>query len=170
MHEIKERRNKMRLHEIDFNLRALWDKIAEQDGELTEEDIKALDELEIAKNDKIEGYGVIIRELESEIDDCSNEMKRIKEIHDRKVKRQEWLKNTLKSFLLENGIDKYESLKVRLSFRKSQKVELAQDIVLPKEFIKVEEKANVQAIKDYLKQGGVLEGAVLVENSNLQVK
>ena len=27
MHEIKERRNKMRLHEIDFNLRALWDSL-----------------------------------------------------------------------------------------------------------------------------------------------
>lgn len=160
----------MRLYEIDQNLRALWNKIAEQEGEITEEDMQALEELELAKSDKIEGYGVIIRELESEIDECSNEMKRIKEIHDRKVKRQEWLKATLKQFLIDNGIDKYESVKVRLSFRKSQKVELAQDIVLPKEFIKVEEKANVQAIKDYLKQGGVLEGAVLVENSNLQVK
>lgn len=68
----------MRLYEIDQNLRSLWQKIVNQDGEITEEDMQLLNELEIAKNDKIEGYGVIIRELSSEIDDCSNEINRIR--------------------------------------------------------------------------------------------
>lgn len=160
----------MRLHEIDFNLRALWDKIAEQDGELTEDDIKALDELEIAKNDKIEGYGVIIRELESEIDDCSNEIKRIKEIADRKKKCLERLKNGLQEFMLNNEIDKFESLKVRVSFRKSQALEIEDGAELPDNLMRVKKEPDKTAIKDYILQGNVLKGVALVDRQNIQIK
>ena len=57
----------MKLYEIDQNIRLLWGKIMDQDGELTEEDIQALESLEIAKDEKIKGYGLIIRETTAPI-------------------------------------------------------------------------------------------------------
>ena len=38
-------------------------KIYEQEGEVSEEDMQALEELNLAKDEKIKGYGIIIREL-----------------------------------------------------------------------------------------------------------
>lgn len=160
----------MRLYEIDQNLRALWNKIAEQEGEITEEDMQALEELELAKNDKIEGYGVIIRELESEIDDCSQEIERIKEIADRKKKCLERLKNGLQEFMLNNEIDKFESLKVRVSFRKSQALEIEEGAELPDNLMRVKKEPNKTAIKEYIVNGGELKGVFLIDRQNIQIK
>lgn len=160
----------MRLYEIDQNLRALWNKIAEQEGEITEEDMQALEQLELAKNDKIEGYGVIIRELESEIDDCSNEIKRIKEIADRKKKCLERLKNGLQEFMLNNEIDKFESLKVRVSFRKSQALEIEEGAELPDNLMRVKKEPDKTAIKDFIVNGGELKGVFLIDRKNIQIK
>ena len=160
----------MRLYEIDQNLRALWNKIAEQEGEITEEDMQALEQLELAKNDKIEGYGVIIRELESEIDDCSQEIKRIKEIQDRKKKCLERLKNGLQEFMLNNEIDKFESLKVRVSFRKSQALEIEDGAELPDDLMRVKKEPDKTAIKDFIINGGELKGVFLIDRQNIQIK
>ena len=67
----------MKLYEIDNRLRDLWEKIVNQEGELTEEDMRALNDLELASKEKMDGYGVIIRETQTEIEECQNEIKRI---------------------------------------------------------------------------------------------
>lgn len=160
----------MRLYEIDYNLRILWDKIAEQDGDLTEEDIQALNELELAKNDKLEGYGVIIREIECDILDCQAEMKRIKEICEKKKKAVERLRTVLKDFMNNNDIPKFESLKVNISFRKSKSLEIDENAELPKEFLRIKEEPDKTAITDYIKSGGIIEGCRIVEKDNIQIK
>ena len=160
----------MKLYEIDPNLMALWNKISEQDGELLEEDIKALEELNLAKDDKIKGYGVIIRELDSEIADCKAETDRIKEISDRLKNRREWLVNNLKYFMQSQGIPKFESIEVKIAFRKSKSLEIDENANLPKEFIRIKEEPDKKAITDFIKGGGTVDGCQLVEKENIQIK
>ena len=83
----------MKLYEISESLRELWGKIAEQDGEVGEDDLQALNELELAKNDKLEGCGVLIREMTAAANEYSEELKRVKELQDRKTRATERLKN-----------------------------------------------------------------------------
>ena len=160
----------MRLYDIDVNLRALWTKIAEQEGEITEEDMQMLNELEIAKNDKLEGYGVIIREMKSEIDECDAEMKRIKEIADRKKNAMERLKKSLQEFMIGNEIDKLESVKVKLSFRKSQSLEIEEDAIIPEDLMRIKKEPDKTAIKDFIVNGGELQGVHLLDKKNIQIK
>lgn len=160
----------MKLYEIDQNLRALWDKVMEQDGELLEEDLKALEELNLAKDDKIKGYGVIIRELDGEIADCKAETDRIKEISDRLKNRREWLVNNLKYFMQSQGIPKFESIEVNIAFRKSKSLEIDENANLPKEFIRIKEEPDKKAITDFIKGGGTVDGCQLVEKENIQIK
>lgn len=160
----------MRLYEIDTNLRILWDKIAEQEGELTEEDIQALNELEIAQNDKLEGYGVIIRELNAEIEECNSEIKRITEIAKHKKNASERLKKTLQEYMLNNELDKFESLKVKISFRKSQSLEIEEGAELPDDLMRIKKEPDKTAIKEYIVNGGELKGVFLLDKKNIQIK
>ena len=160
----------MRLYEIDTNLRSLWDKIDEQEGELTEEDIQALNELEIALNDKLEGYGVIIRELNAEIEECNSEIKRITEIAKHKKNASERLKKTLQEYMLNNKLDKFESLKVKISFLKSQSLEIEEGAELPDDLMRIKKEPDKTAIKEYIVNGGELKGVFLLDKKNIQIK
>lgn len=160
----------MNLYEIDYKIREFWNKVMEQGGELTEEDIQVLESLEVAKDEKVKAYGVIIREISAEIDECKAEMDRIKEIADKRKRNLERLKNTLKDFMLNNDMPKYESIEVNISFRKSKALEIEEGVELPNEFLKVKTEPNKAAITDFIKSGGVVAGCQLVEKSNIQIK
>lgn len=166
----------MRLFDIDKNLRDLWTKIAEQDGELTQEDLQALEDLNLAKDEKIKGYGIIIRELTNDIADCKAEIDRITEIQTKLKNRREWLSKRLTDFMQGQGIPKFESVEVNISFRKSYQLEGAEtslaDGKLPKEFVVVQtvEKADKKAITDFIKNGGKVDGCELIEKQNIQIK
>lgn len=160
----------MKLYEIDKSIREFWNKIIEQEGELTEEDIKQLEELEVAKNDKLKAYGVIIREIKADIDTCKAEKKRLEELANRLQNRQDWLKLRLVEFMNNNEIDKFESPEVNISFRKSQSLKDGDIDNLPEQFIKIEKKADRTAIKDFIKNGGKIDGWYIEDNKNIQIK
>ena len=67
---------------------------------------------------------------------------------------------------------KFETARVKLSFRKSESVAIADESLIPDEFIKTEIIKNPMKndIKKALKAGELVPGAGLVENLNLQVK
>ena len=160
----------MKLFEIDKSIREFWDKIMEQEGELTEEDLQKLNELEVARDEKVKAYGIIIRELKADIDDCKANMDRIKEISDRLKNRQEWLKSRLFEFMNNNNIQKFESIEVNISFRKSKSLEIDENAVLPSEFTRTKIEPDKTAITDFIKAGGIVEGCRIVEKQNIQVK
>lgn len=160
----------MRLYEIDYKIREFWDKVMEQEGELTEEDLQTLESLETSKNEKIKAYGVIIRETTAEIGTYGDEITRIGEIVEKKKKSRERLKNALKDFLINNDIPKFESPEVNISFRKSVTLEVDENAKLPETMLRVEWKPNKTAITEFLKRGGHFDGCRLVEKNNIQIK
>lgn len=160
----------MKLYEIDQNIRLLWGKIMDQDGELTEEDIQALESLEIAKDEKIKGYGLIIRETTADITKVSEEIARLKKIEKAMTNKVEWLTSRLSSFMQAHEIKEYKSLEVNIAFRNSKSLEIAEGTKLAKKWLKIETRPDRQAIKDFIACGGKVKGCSIVENSNIQIK
>ena len=78
----------------------------------------------------------------------------------------EWLKARLDDVL--EG-EKFETSRVRISYRKSERVEVS-DGFNDERFMRYEPKVNKTAIKEALKSGETIEGAVLVESKNIQIK
>lgn len=162
----------MKLYEIDNSIRELWNKIIQQDGELTEEDMQALESLEIAKEEKIKGYGVIIREMTSDIANIGQEIARLKGLEKRMQAKADWLTSNLSRFMHDNQMDEYKSLEVNITFRPSKQLQIEDESKLAKKWFKTEKvtKVDKQAIKDFINAGGKVKGCEIVEKKNIQIK
>lgn len=162
----------MKLFEINQSIRELWDKIAEQEGELTEEDIQALENLNIAKDEKVKGYGVIIREIMSDINNVNQEIERLKKIEKRLQSKADWLSSTLSRFMHDNEMPEYKSLEVNITFRPSKQLRIEDESKLAKKWFKTEKvtKVDKQAIKDFINAGGKVKGCEIISKQNIQIK
>jgi len=105
-----------------------------------------------------------LQELEAEY--------RLKELKERREKAIDRMKQSVTNAMQLYGIEKVESSFLKLSFRKSESVEVINEAQLLPEFTttKVTTTPNKTAIKEAIKRGEVVEGAVLVTNQNLQIR
>lgn len=159
----------MTLYEIDKKIEAaIMNAVDEETGEITG-DFALLDELQLEREQKIENSGLYIKNLAAEIESLKAEEKALYERRKSKEKRAEWLKGYL-TYSLDGA--KFETPKLALSFRKSVVVDVADVDKLPEEFkrIKTMIDADKTALKEALKGGAVIDGAILVEKQNLQIK
>jgi hypothetical protein len=123
-------------------------------------------------SDKSINYAKVIRNLEADSDAIDNEIKRLKamkESNDRVIDR---MKDAVRNAMVSSGIDKIESSLFKLSLRRSEAVEVINQDQLPECFVKAKTTYTPDkvAIKDAIKSGFTVEGAVIVENLNLQIK
>lgn len=161
----------MRLYEIDAAILACIDT---ETGEIC--DLERLEELQIERDKKIENVALYIKQLNAEADALAAEEKALKERKQAKqakaARYSEWLGQALAG-------KEFETAKVRLSFRKSERVEFEDDFAV-QEYC---EKNNLDQCLKYkrpdinkteigklLKAGQIIPGAVLTENQNLQIK
>lgn len=178
----------MTLYEIDERLQALEEySIDLETGEILSEDefYKLYDEIQMALNDKIESTVCFIKNLQSDSEALDNEMKKLKQRKIYKDKLIERLKNRVDTYIQhlcsdEDGIvdtgklNKYklETPKMKLSYRKSEVVNVTNVESLPKDFIKttIREEPNKTEIKKSIKAGNSVDGAELVTKYNMQIK
>lgn len=144
--------------------------IIDNNGELSPELSQALAINETELKEKAINYGYVIRSFEYENDIIDAEIKRLKALKEQKEKAIQKLKDTVSDAMNLYGIEKVESPALKLSFRKSESVEISEN--LDKRFIieKVTLQPDKVAIKEAIKKGEQVEGAVLVINQNLQIK
>ena len=130
-------------------------------------------ELEIA--DKLEGYAMVIKNIQSDIDGLKAEEKRLSERRrslENSVKRmKEAMSSTLE--LVEDDDKGKKRVKTdKFSFyfieRASAVVEDVNE--LPINFIKTEIKADSKALTEYLKSGNEVKGATLKVNKSLSIR
>lgn len=140
-------------------------------GEITTINQK-LDELEMDLNTKLENVACYIKNLESDIDALKQEEKTLADRRRVKENKLERLKQYLSDNLQVAGMQKFETPKCVLSFRKSEQVVISEGAEIPEEFIirKVTEQPDKKLIKDAIKQGFEFDGISIVENKNLQIK
>ena len=123
-------------------------------------------------SDKSMNYAKVIRNKEADSDAIDNEIKRLKamkESNDRVIDR---MKDAVRNAMLASGIDKIESSLFKLSLRRSEAVEVVNIDQLPESLTVVKKmvSADKVKIKEAIKNGILVEGAVIVENFSLQIK
>ncbi len=153
----------MNLYEIDS---AILDCVDVETGEIF--DIDKFEELSLTREAKIENICLWIKNLKAEADALKAEK-------DSFAKRQKAAENKMES--LKKYISDYlegtafESTKVKVSFRKSESLEVTDISKIPDEYLKYKEPdVDKTAIKAAIKQGKMFEGLILVENQNIQIK
>ena len=166
----------MTLYEINQNIESalerMFTEVDEETGEVKDELVTELAELNIARDEKLEAIGCYIKNLQAEAAAILEESKQLKARFEQKAKRVEYLKNMLTEDLLEHGEMKKEFTKVAYSFRKSKQVVITDEDSIPPMYIKakVEMVPDKTAIKKAIEGGETVTGAQVVENQNIQIK
>lgn len=178
----------MTLYEIDEKLRVLEEYgVDEETGELLDEDQfnAKFDEIQMALNDKIESSICFVKNLNTEVEAFKAEEKNLAQRRKIKENLAERIKNRIDTYIKAQytdeegnidivGLNKYkmETPKMKLSYRKSESVNITDIDSIPKKYIKTktEISADKTNIKKAIKAGQDINGAELVTNINMQVK
>lgn len=160
----------MNLFNIKQEYINLVNTIIDNNGELSPELSQALAINETELKEKAINYGYVIRSFEYENDIIDAEIKRLKALKEQKEKAIQKLKDAVSDAMNLYGIEKVESPALKLSFRKSESIEISEN--LDKRFMieKVTLQPDKVAIKEAIKKGEQVDGAVLIINQNLQIK
>lgn len=153
---------KVNLYNIDSAIMACFDQ---DTGEIF--DVERFNELSMELDSKIEGACLLIKNLKAEVEALDAEEKAFKERKQSANKRLESLKNYIGNYL--NGT-KFETTRVKVSFRKSESLEIADDAKIPEEYMKYKPEVNKTDLKKAVKNGLELEGVSIVQKNNIQVK
>ena len=153
----------MKLYEINQQILNCIDK---ETGEIV--DIEKLNDLQMAKDEKIENLALWYKDLLAE----ANALKEEKEAFAAREKaaknKAESIKNYL-SYAL-NGAN-FKTTKCALSFRTSERTVIDDIYSVPENFLKYSEpKADLNEIKKAIKNGEEIKGAHLEETQNIQIK
>ena len=151
------------LYEIDAQIMECVDF---ETGEII--DVERLEALQMKFDNKVEGIALWIKNLVAEA-------KMVKEEKDNLAARQKACENkaeSLKKYLTSAlGGEKFKTSKVSISYRKSKSVEVEDITLLDDDYLKFEEpEADKTKIKKALEEGISLEGVLLVEKNNIQIK
>lgn len=157
----------MTLFEIDKAIQDFEFEIDEETGEILNPN--ALEELEMAREQKIENVGLYIKNLEAEATAVENQEKIFADRKKRIRKKIEGLKGFL-GYALDGK--PFKTDRVVMSFRKSESVHITDEYLIPDEYklFTVVKKPDKKIIKDALKKGKDIMGCELVEKQNISIK
>lgn len=177
------------LFDIEQSMMNLLDfGVNDETGELVEsqEEFDALYEsIQLDLQTKLDNTNCMTKMLDGEIDVIDKEIKRLQAEKKRRERQKEWLTNRVDYFIRRQFTDEEGNVDLpnlnkykldlphsKISYRKSDKVNITDLESLPKEYIKVkiESSPNLTEIKNAIKSGEVVEGAELVTNMNIQIK
>ena len=156
----------MTLYELDKAI-AEFELEVNEDGEVL--NIDELDELNLAREQKIEGISLWVKNLEAEKEAVKNEKNNFADREKRLGKKIESLKGYL-TYALDG--QKFSTPRVAVSFRKSESVHITDEYLIPDEYkiFTVVKKPDKGVIKDALKKGKEIMGVELIEKKNVQIK
>ena len=132
----------------------------------SDKDIKLLDKLQ--EKARVRTYSINAIERV-----CQRLDKEIKVLQTRKKQAQAkilWLKNYLTTALKMRNMSKFESTKNKITFRKSESVEIIDESKIDIGFLRVKFEPDKTKIKESLKKGKNVEGCELVTKTNIQIK
>lgn len=144
------------------------DEMVENDSSLVE----YLDGVQMQLQEKVNNIVRYSRNLELTAEMIDVEIKRLSELKNVYKNKSDSLKDYISYSMQKNGIEKVETDIARLSFRKSQTVEIEDISKLPERFVvtKVSKTPDKKAIKEAIENGEAVEGARIDTHNNLQIK
>ena len=153
----------MKLYEIDS---AIMDCVDTETGEIF--DVDKFEELNLERDARVENICLWIKNLKAQAEALKAEKEAFAQRQKAAENKMESLKRYISSYL--DGT-KFESAKVKVSFRKSESVEIADGVILPDEYLRFKEpEVNKTELKKALKSGVSVAGVRLVTNNNIQIK
>lgn len=158
------------LYEINAQIEQAWSAAVDPEtGEIiSEEAAQAVEQLTMAREDKIENLALYYKNLTAEAKALKNEKLALEARQSAAEKKAESIKKYLTSSM--NG-EKYKSEKVAISWRKSESVSVDENAFLPDDYMTFKEPVpNLTAIKKALKAGEKIDGATLTSSNNIQIK
>jgi len=162
---------KLNLYNIENEYVMLTQQIIDAEG-VVDEDINLalainLEQLET----KGRSYGFIIKTLDNEVEIIDKEIERLKKLKEVRVKTAEELKERLLEAMELFDIVKLESPLLKISLKKSERVDANVDII-SSEYLnkKVTFTVDKVKIKTDIKAGKSIIGAVITSHNNLQIK
>ena len=154
--------------EFEMLLKQAEEEAINADGEISDAIADALEEAEMAKEEKVANIIRYVQNLRS----AAEELKRLE--METKARRQakENKVSSLLNYLKLANVTKYETTEGVVSSRKSKAVEIAIDADIPAESIttKVTESPDKAALKKAIEGGAVIDGVEVVERLSVQVK
>ena len=151
------------LYEIDKQLLECVDM---ETGEIL--DFERLAGLQMEWGEKVENIALWIKNLAAEAEALKAEKMAFAARQRAAENKAESLKRYLTDYL--SGT-RFETTRVKVSFRRSQAVEIAEGAAIPEQFLKYEAPTVDRiALKDALKAGQQVEGVAIVERQNIQIK
>ena len=162
----------LNIYQIEKSYLTLIDSIIEAGGEITPEQETELAITKESLETKGRSYGYVIKSLESDVDIIDTEIKRLSALKASRNKIIERMKQTVSDAMQMFEIDKLETPTLKISFRKSESIEVPNIDLLDKQYVteKTTYTANKTAIKEAIKRGENVLGAVLNVNQNIQIK
>lgn len=165
----------MNLYEINREIEeVLENSIDTETGEISDEAIQRLNELQLEKDAKVENVALWHKNLLAESKAIADEIKALQERKKALERKMEWQEKYLEFAL---GGSKFETPRVMVGYRKSTAVEIADMAKFIEDHkdselvtTKIDYAPNKTQIKALLKEGQEVDGAVLVERNNIQIK
>ena len=153
----------MNLYEIDSEILGCVDITT---GEIFDED--KFESLVMEREKKVENICLWIKNLKAEIEALKAEKDAFAKRQKSAENKMESLKRYITGYL--DGTP-FESAKVKVSFRKSESIEIEEGTIIPDEYLRFKEpEVNKTDLKNALKSGIHIQGVQLVENQNIQIK
>lgn len=153
----------MNLYEIDS---AILDCMDLETGEIF--DVDRFEELGLERKAKIENICLWIKNLKAEAEALKAEKEAFAARQKSAENKMESLKRYISGYLEGTA---FESSKVKVSFRKSETVEIMEGATIPAEFLRFKEpEVNKTDLKKALKAGRKIAGVYIAENQNIQIK
>lgn len=142
------------------------------DEETGEFDKARFDEMQLERDEKLEKLILYYKDLTAESTAVKAESIKLKERADSIAKKAENIKAFVSSFL--DG-EKFKTSRCTVGWRKTYAVTIsdelnADDLADRFKTVKIEVKPNKTELKEYLKNGGVIDGVTLEEKKAVQIK
>lgn len=153
----------MNLYEIENEILKCVD---EETGEIF--DVEKFEELELARDVKIENICLWIKNLKAEAEALKLEKDAFAQRQKTAENKMESLKKYINNFLAGAS---FESAKVKVSYRKSEAIEIEEGANIPEEYLKHKDpEVNKTELKKAIKAGLQVDGVSVVKNRNIQIK
>lgn len=162
----------LNIFQIESEYLELANQLIESGGECSPELELQLTINQDQLEQKARGYGFVVKQMENDISIIDAEIKRLNELKKSRLKTIDRLETTVSNAMQLYQIEKLETPTLKISFRKSESIEIDNEGDIPAQFLKEKITYTIDkvAIKEAIKKGEVVIGARLQQNKNIQIK
>jgi hypothetical protein len=162
----------LNIYQIEQEYLNLANQLIESGGECSPELELQLTINQDQLEQKARGYGFVVKQMESDVSIIDAEIKRLGELKKARLRTIERLETTVSNAMQLYQINRLETPTLKISFRKSESVEIDNEAEIPAKFLSVKTTYTIDKamIKDAIKKGEVVIGARLQINQNIQIK